>query len=118
MGRLEVDVLIRVHKASTQNRKRQPKISNISMPQRRNRKSCHSDQIILSQFNELLFRSNCVCAQGRQLRRQIERNTGRPSPNRNRRPDGNQARRQSRGNLTKRPLVPQVAPFVHVDKYR
>jgi hypothetical protein len=52
-------------------------------------KSCHSDQLILSQFNDLLFQSYCAGAQGRQLWRQIEQNSGRPFPNRNRRPHGN-----------------------------
>src|SRR6516164_3617056 len=37
--------LIRVHKASTQNQKLRTKTSKISMSQRDNRKSCHSDQI-------------------------------------------------------------------------
>jgi hypothetical protein len=36
--------LIRVHKASTQNRDLRSKTSKISMSQRDNRKSCHSDQ--------------------------------------------------------------------------
>src|SRR5215469_3952076 len=39
------NVLIRVHKASTQNRKLRTKTSKISMSQRDNRKSCHSDQL-------------------------------------------------------------------------
>src|SRR6516165_2296990 len=38
------NALIRVHKASTQNRKLRTKTSKISMSQRDNRKSCHSDQ--------------------------------------------------------------------------
>jgi hypothetical protein len=39
------NALIRVHKASTQNRKLRTKTSKISMSQRDNRKSCHSDQL-------------------------------------------------------------------------
>jgi hypothetical protein len=38
------NALIRVHKASTQNQKLRTKTSKISMSQRDNRKSCHSDQ--------------------------------------------------------------------------
>jgi hypothetical protein len=40
--------LIRVHKASTQNQKLRTKTSKISMSQRDNRKSCHSDQLSLN----------------------------------------------------------------------
>src|SRR5215467_10734749 len=39
------NALIRVHKASTQNQKPRTKTSKISMSQRDNRKSCHSDQL-------------------------------------------------------------------------
>src|SRR6516165_4779318 len=39
------NALIRVHKASTQNQKLRTKTSKISMSQRDNRKSCHSDQL-------------------------------------------------------------------------
>jgi len=40
------NALIRVHKASTQNQKLRTKTSKISMSQRDNRKSCHSDQYL------------------------------------------------------------------------
>src|SRR3974390_1541657 len=39
------NALIRVHKAGTQNQKLRTKTSKISMSQRDNRKSCHSDQL-------------------------------------------------------------------------
>jgi hypothetical protein len=38
--------LIRVHKANTQKQKLRTKTSKISMSQRDNRKSCHSDQYL------------------------------------------------------------------------
>src|SRR5215471_7310776 len=40
------NALIRVHKASTQNQKLRTKTSKISMSQRDNRKSCHSDHYL------------------------------------------------------------------------
>src|SRR6516162_5509788 len=44
MRRVEAaNALIEVHKASTQNQKLRTKTSKISMSQRDNRKSCHSD---------------------------------------------------------------------------
>src|SRR5215469_15898978 len=45
------NALIRVHKASTQNQKLPTKTSKISMSQRDNRKSCHSDQY-LAEFHQ------------------------------------------------------------------
>ena len=42
-----VSVLMRVHKASTQNQKLCLKTAMISMAQRDKRKSCHSDQTII-----------------------------------------------------------------------
>ena len=39
------NALIRVHRASTQNQNQRTKTSKISMSQRDNRKSCHSDQL-------------------------------------------------------------------------
>src|SRR6516162_8343424 len=39
------NALKRVHKASTQNQRLRTKTSKISMSQRDNRKSCHSDQL-------------------------------------------------------------------------
>jgi hypothetical protein len=45
--------LIQVHKASTQNQNLRSKTSKISMSQRDNRKSCHSDQLSLRKIRFL-----------------------------------------------------------------
>ena len=64
-------VLIRVHKASTQNKTYVENAKDFN-GSKKTRKSCHSDQIISQQFNSLSFRPGDVWGQGRQLWRQID----------------------------------------------